>query len=317
MGDPKKHHYLPQFYLERFKLIPQKGKYPHIYRIEKSTSPKATSPAIKDTGCKTDYHTLDFNNQDKDRQTVENALSKIEKAQAHLVDSICENKKVAEDQKSSLAELITIMRFRTPRFKRFIESSLEGFVESTVKILIHQGRIPKPPKEIEEQGDGFPKSDIYNWIILRFMFQMALQSENSSLLEKMKYQLAFAPKGHHFITGDSPVALYHPNYDSIKPYGVGPAIKGTEVTFPLSKRLLVKLTWDGEEDITTVQEDDVWEYNRRSIIMADNQIFASEINLILLEKVRLFHGVEAGYKLNNLWYGKGAAHVCRFIPVTK
>ncbi|MCJ7670189.1 MAG: DUF4238 domain-containing protein [Dehalococcoidia bacterium] len=321
MTTSKKHHYLPQFYLERFKIIHQEGKYPHIYRIEKSASPKATSPAIKDTGCKTDYHTLDFNNQDKDRQTVENALSKIETDQAHLVDSICEKNKIAESQKSPLAELITTMRFRVPAFKRYIESFLEGIVESTFKTLMHQDRIPKPPREVEyliqHQGYDFPKANISNWKILQIMFQMAFQSENSSLLEKMKYQLVFAPDGHHFITGDSPVALYHPNYDSIKPYGVGPAFKEIEVTFPISKRLLVKLTWNGEEGVTTVQEDKVQEHNRRSIIMADSQIFTSEVNPVLLEKVALFHKVEAGYKFDSLWYGEGAAHVSRFIPVTK
>lgn len=321
MTTPKKHHYLPQFYLERFKIIPQEGKYPHIYRIEKSASPKAASPAIKDTGCKRDYHTLDFDNQVKDRQTVEKAISKIESDQAHLVDSICESNKITEEQKSPLAELITTMRFRVPAFKRNIESSLEGIVESTFKILMHQGKLPKPPKVvqdlIEEQGYDFLKANISNWKILQHMFQMAFQSENSSLLEKMKYQLVFAPNGHHFFTGDSPVALYHPNYDSIKPYGVGPAFKNVELTFPISKRLLIKLTWDREEGVKTIHEERVKEYNRRTIIMADSQIFASEVNPDLMKKVALFHKVEAGYKLDNLWYGEGAVHVSRFIPVTK
>jgi hypothetical protein len=314
MATPKKHHYLPQFYLERFKIIPQKGKCPHIYRIEKSESPKATSPTIKDTGCETDYHTLDFNNQDKDRQIIEAAFSKIETDQARLVDSICKNKKIAEDQKLSLAKLITTMQFRVPAFKRYIESLLKGSVESSVKILIQQGIIPKPPKEIEEQGYDVT---ILNWKILQFMFQMAFQSENSSLLEKMKYQLVFAPNGHRFITGDSPVALYHPNYDSIKPYGVGLMFKDIEVSFPISKSLLVKLTWEGEEGVTMVHADEVQEYNRRSIIVADRQIFASEVNPVLLEKVALFHKIDAGYKFDNLWDGKGTMHVSRFIPVTK
>ena len=31
MSDPKKHHYLPQFYLRNFAISPQNGKYPHIW----------------------------------------------------------------------------------------------------------------------------------------------------------------------------------------------------------------------------------------------------------------------------------------------
>lgn len=315
---PKKHHYLPQFYLERFKIIPQKGKVPHIYRVEKSALPKVTLPAIKDTGCKTDYHTVDFDNQNKDRQTVEHALSQIEADQARLVDSICKNNKIAENQKKPLASFITTMRCRVLVFKCFIESLLEKVVGSSFEILMRNGKIPKPPKEIEDviQREGY-KPNIYNWMILWWMFQMAFKDENVSLLEKMKHQLIIAPNGHYFITGDSPVALYHPNYDSIKPYGVGPALKGTEVTFPISKNLLVKLTWDGEEGVTTAQEDEIWEYNRRSIVMADSQIFASEVSSDLLKKIALFHTIKAGYTLDVLPHKNGVSHISRFIPVTK
>jgi hypothetical protein len=321
MNVPKKHHYLPQFYLNRFKINPQQGKHPHIYRIEKSASPKATYTAIKDTGCKRDYHTLDFDKKDKDRQTAETVLSKIESNQAYLVNSICENKIISEDQKIPLAEFITTMRFRVPAFKRNIESSLEGVVKSTFKILMRQGKLPQPSKEIEgiikEQGYDFLKVNIANWKILQHMFEMAFQSENSTLLNKMKFQLITAPKGHHFITGDSPVALYHPDYDSIKPYGVGPAFKEIELTFPISNELLIKLSWSGEEGVIKAKENEIQEYNRRTIIMADSEIYSSEQKPDLIKKIVLFHRIEAGYKLDNLWYGEGAAHICRFIPVTK
>jgi len=321
MITPKKHHYLPQFYLERFKIIPQKGKYPHIYRIEKSATPKATCITIKDTGCKRDYHTLDFANHDKDHESVESTLSKVESDQAHLLNTICDNMKISADQKLPLADLITTMRFTVPAFKRHIESSLKGIVKNTFKILMHRGRLPQPPKEIEDliqkQGYDFLEVDIDNWKILEHIFQMAFQSENSSLLKKMRYQLITTPKGQHFITGDSPVALYHPNYDSIKPYGVGPAFKEIEVTFPVSNELLIRLVWHGEEGVLKAKKEDVQEFNRRTIIMADSQIFSSETSSELIKNVALFHKVEAGYKLANLWYGKGAVHIHRFIPVTK
>lgn len=317
----KKHHYLPQFYLERFKIISQKGKYPHIYRIEKSATPKVRSITIKDTGCKRDYHTLDFANHDKDRQIVERGLSRIESDQAHLVNSICDNVKILEDQKLPLAELITTMRFRVPAFKRYIESSLKGIVKNEFKILLHQGRLPRPPKEIEDlmqkQGYDFIEVNIANWKVLEHMFQMAFQSENSNLLGKMRYQLISAPRGQHFITGDSPVALYHPDYDSIKPYGVGPAFKETEVTFPVSNKLMIVLSWHGKEGVLRAKKEDVQEFNRRTIIMADSQIFSSKISSELITNVARFHKVEAGYKLDNLWYGKGGVQIHRFIPVTK
>jgi len=321
MYEPKKHHYLPQFYLDRFKIIPQQGKYAHIYRIEKSALPKAMSTAIKDTGCKRDYHTLDFDKKDRDRQTVEKVLSKIESNQAYLISSICENVQISEEYKFPLAEFITTMRFRVPSFKRNIESSLKSVVKSTFKILMHQGKFSQPPRELEaviqEQGYDFLKVRVSNWKILQHMFEMAFQSENATILEKMKFQLVMAPEGHQFITGDSPVALYHPDYDSIKPYGVGPAFKEVELTLPISKKLLIKLSWDSDEGILNANEKEVHEYNRRTIIMADSTVYASEQRQDLIEKISLYHKIKAGYQTDNLWYGKGAAHIQRLIPVTK
>jgi hypothetical protein len=213
------------------------------------------------------------------------------------------------------------MRFRVPAFKRNIESSLEGIVESTFKILMHQGKLPKQPKVVEDliqkQGYDFLKVKIANWKILQYMFEMAFQSENSTLLREMKYQLIFAPNGHHFITGDSPVALYHPDYEFIKPYGVGPAFKEIELTFPISKELLIKLTWHGDEGVKEAQKEEVQEYNRRTLIMAEKYIFSSEANQNLIQQIAQYHNVQAGYKFDSLWFGEGSMHISRFIPVTK
>ena len=36
MSVPRKHHYLPQFYLEGFRIEPQQGKKSHIWQMEKA-----------------------------------------------------------------------------------------------------------------------------------------------------------------------------------------------------------------------------------------------------------------------------------------
>lgn len=77
MSTPRKHHYLPQFYLEVFKIHPQKGKKPHIWQIEKEGEQKSYSPAVEDTGCMRDYHSIDHNDQEPDHKSVESMLSQI------------------------------------------------------------------------------------------------------------------------------------------------------------------------------------------------------------------------------------------------
>ena len=321
MKEPKKHHFLPQFYLKRFKIVPQSGKYSHIWQIGKSAEPKSKTPvAIKDTGCVTDYHTLDFQDQVKDRKTIENILSKLETKQANLIKKICETNQISEDTKPHLANFITTMRYRVPAFKEYIEKSLEEFVHTTFKILMHNKRLPPPPKELEElfQKEGYDciKFKISNWKILQFMLDMASSSENINLLRKMKYKLIIAPSGCNFITGDSPVSIYHPNYEAIRPYGVGLAFKDVEVTFPISKKHLVKLSWEETNEPSQAQKNQVTEYNRRTIIMAKKYVFSSEISQHLIQQISKCYNNHAGYKLENMWYGDGAVEITRFIPVT-
>jgi hypothetical protein len=321
MNIPKKHHFLPQFYLEFFKIVPQTGKYAHIWQTEKSASPKSTKPAIKDTGCKRDYHTLDFQDQDRDRKTIEGMLSILEAEQANLVNKICKTNQVLGDAKFPLAEFITTMRFRVPAFKRHIESTLKGVLQSTFKILMHQGKLPPMPKKLnklfQEKGYDFLQFNISNWKILQHMLDMAFGSDNSAIMKEMKCQLILAPNGHHFITADSPVAIYHPNYESIRPYGVGPAFKEVEITFPIAKSHLVKLSWHGKDGTFHAGENQMMEYNRRTIIMADKYIYSCESQKHLAKQIALNQNIEAGYQLDNLCYGEGSIHISRFIPVTK
>lgn len=237
-----------------------------------------------------------------------------------MVKEICEANQITETNKGPLADFITTMRFRVPAFKRYIESSLKHTVSTTYKILVQQGTFPAPPKKMEtliqDRGYDLVKFEIANWMILQFMLDMSFNSENSAILKAMKYQLFLTPDGHHFITADSPVALYHPHYESVKPYGVGPAFKEVEITFPLAKSHLVKLTWEGKEGTFEAQEDQLLEYNRRTIIMADKYIYSCVPNDYLQEQVTQYHNISAGYKVDNLWYGEGAYKISRFIPVT-
>lgn len=68
-NEPKKHHYLPQSYLENFK-IDNGNKVPQINVIPKNKHPFGSYiAAIKDTGCETDYHTIELSDSEKDRTT--------------------------------------------------------------------------------------------------------------------------------------------------------------------------------------------------------------------------------------------------------
>lgn len=319
MSTPRKHHYLPQFYLEGFKILPQKGKKPHIWQIEKNGSQRHYNPAITDTGCIRDYHSLDHD-QEPDHKTIESLLSTIESKQAELVQSIVYSKDIKYSQIRELAELISLMRYRIPAFASYIETSHRKIVLDTFKIMYRSGKFGTPPKVLRQmfESKGIDEAlniKISNWKIIEKIIEVSFSPESISLLSQLNYQIYYASEPDSFVTSDNPVALFHPNYDDLKPYGVGLAIKGVELTFPLSFDTLVVAGRHLEPGSYLAKRDQVNEFNRRTIIMGENYIFSNKNSTELKIYIRELKDLFAGFTFDNLYYGNGSVHISRFIPV--
>lgn len=320
MSIPRKHHYLPQFYLEGFKVEPQKGKKPHIWQIEKDGDQAFYSPAIEDTGCIRDYHTLDFTDEEPDHKAVEAQLSKLESEQATLVRAIRASKRIEASQLEPLSAFISLMRYRVPSFADHVEKSLRSVVLDSFKIMYQAGKFGTPPPELQELFDskGIDEAlqvSISNWKILSHMFEVGFAPESIGLLAEYNYHIYSAEEGSFFVTSDNPVALYHPNYDKIRPYGVGLAMKGVEITFPLTSDTLIRAGHNLEPGASTASCVEMEEFNRRTITMSERYIFASAVSTELRHRISELKSVRAGFVFDNLFHGDGSLHVSRFIPV--
>ncbi len=320
MNAPRKHHYLPQFYLESFKIKPQEGKKPHIWQIEKGGDQTYYNLAIEDTGCIRDYHSLDFADGEPDHKTVEAQLSKLEDEQAALVRAITETKRIGVSQVNPLSAFISLMRYRIPAFASFIEKSLQSMVLDTFKIMYRSGKFSTPPPELQELFDskGIDESlqvSISNWKILGHMFEAGLWPRNISLLNEYNYHIYLAEGTGFFVTSDNPIALYHPNYDEIRPYGVGLAMKGIEVTLPLTSDMLIRAGHDLKSGASIASAEEVDEFNRRTIIMSERYVFANTVSTELRLRIGELKDVRAGFVFDNLFYGDGFFNMFRFIPV--
>lgn len=302
-------------------MLPQAGKRPHIWRIEKDLNPTATSPAIRDTGCMSDYHTLDYKDSEKNRRALEQFLSPIEGEQAVFIQAICKDNTIPDASADLLANLVSSLRYRVPAFKKYVDSFMQKAVGNTLNHLYSRGRLPKPPpvveKLIEEVGiDSALRCEISNWIKLKYMMEMAFTNKTAvTFIRQMNAQLYIAPPNRYFITCDDPVAIFHSDYARIKPYGVGLATKGIEVSVPISRKHLIKLTWEGTEGVVQATPAEVCEYNRRSIVMAKTQIFSPEKDDQLLNEIGALSHSFAGYRLSNLKHENGSVMITTFIPV--
>jgi len=320
MSIPRKHHYLPQFYLEGFKIEPQKGKKSHIWQIEKDNDQAFYSSAIEDTGCIRDFHTIDFTDEEPNHKAVEAQLSKLESEQAILVQKIRETKRIESSQIELLSAFISLMRYRVPSFADHIQMSLRSVVLDTFKIMYQGGKFPAPPPKLQELIDckGIDEAiqvSISNWKILSHMFGVGLGPENIGLLSEYNYHVCSTEEGSVFVTSDNPVALYHPNYDKIRPYGVGLAMKEVEVTFPLASDILIRAGHKLKPGASVASAAEVDEFNRRTIIMSERYVFTSAVSTELRRRIGELKDVRAGFVFDNLFHGDGALHVSRFIPV--
>ncbi|MCW8827617.1 MAG: DUF4238 domain-containing protein [Gammaproteobacteria bacterium] len=320
MSTPRKHHYLPQFYLDGFKVEPQKGKNAHIWQIEKRNPQVNYSPAIEDTGCIRDFHTIDFQDEEPDHASVEKMLSNLESEQSALLREIVRAENIADSQIEALAIFISLMRYRVPSFAEHVEESLRNVVHDSFKIMYQAGKFEDLPPElknlIESKGvDEAIQFKISNWKILGQMFSLGLAPESVGLLTDYKFHLYLANGNNCFITTDNPVALFHPHYEKIRPYGVGLAMAGTELTFPLTSKFLVRAGRDIKPGASSASEAEIKEFNRRSIIMGERYIYASSISPSLVETIENHNHMRAGFVFDNLFYGDGSVHISRFIPV--
>lgn len=318
MNTPKKHHYLPQFYLNNFQCQ-QSSKNRQIVVYNKTEQADYFVAAVDSTGCETDYHTLDHEQEKRDRSTVEQILSQTEGKQASLLKDILENKSIKKVNKLELASFISIMRNRNPSMKDFFERSLSSVVGSTANLMEKNGQLPEPPeavKKIMEEGKPWLKVNIHNWYLLHWMFQMGTNPDILYLFSRMHFSLLLAPPAAFFITSDSPVSFYVPQYDkTTRPYGAGLAHPDIEIALPLSPEIAILCSWKKQEPLIAITEPHVLDINRRSIVMARNYIYSHLQSSAISDAIKGNLNMSAGHQISEFELGNGFITLTRFIPV--
>lgn len=316
---PRKHHFLPQFYLNNFEITPRVSKYPQINIYKKDNTVKQYTTSIPDTACIRDYHSIKQEDGSSDTHTLEQALSKTESLQSSLLQKIIQAEIITQKSLPEWAFFINLMRHRVPSMKNKIEADLKSVVTATVKLMERTEQLPEPPpeiKECQEKGSDWFVPVISNSIILEFMYKISTVPEIVAGLAKMNFSLVKAPENSFFITSDAPVSLYFPNYDTKSPYGVGYAHKEIEVTLPISEKYLILAQWEPKKFLIEAKKDLVEEYNRRTIISSESYIYSSNQDAKIRNMVKIFHNLKSRFISQSIDLGDNFFHIGKFVPVT-
>lgn len=309
MSEPRKHHFLPQFYLRGFS-IDRRG----IYQIEKRTA-KFYGCQIKDTAAIKDFHELDHEGVE-DPNALEKSLAQIEGEFANHLTTFLAGGLINEDARLYTIQLLSLLRMRVPALKRHIEASYPSTIRKVAEFLEKDGEFPAPPPGLEDKLKVKNlKIEVLNWKCLEIMFQLAANEELLQSLYRMRTTLFRAPFGTSFLTSDQPVSLYHPSA-AASPYGAGPDTPGIQISLPLSSRALIQLDHQrGAHSACIATTEQVDEFNRRTAAMAQEYVFVDEFPERFTDLVRHERNTRAGFVFDNLDHGDGLLQVHRFIAL--
>jgi hypothetical protein len=309
---PRKHHYLPQFYLQGFSADGRS-----VFQIEKTGTRTYPGPVqVHDAAAIRDYHKLDKGGSDNPH-VVENELARLEGELSMGLSAVVKSGIRSDDDQAKLIYLVSLMRFRVPAFKKFVEKSHREMVRSGLKTLERNSKLPPIPPGFEDElrvdSLGGP---IFNWKLLETMFKLAFDEGLLSMLAEMKADVLRAPDGTSFLTCDQPVAMFNPGAFPHQELGSSLRDPATELTFPLSGQALLRLSWSkGPPEDRSLALLEVDEFNRRTVVMADSYVFSMELSTKTRGFVTRYAHCSAGIDFQVLPVNRGDFHLSRMRPV--
>lgn len=253
MSNPKKHHYVPEFYLKGFC---RDGRL-WMHDRERSTYEHLFPETV---GIKTNFYAYEDENGQRDT-SAEAELSRVESAAAPIIRKLEAEKQISLKEKCDLALFVSLMKYRVPDFER----EHEEWHDTVLKVLYKEKfpSVEAVKAEIARQGKE-PDDDFAHYIFKMFrderydvktkkpyyiaqMLELGLNAAEQ--LANMRWLIARAPKKAAFITSDDPFLLTPPHgYDAENsPYGVGIVTPGAYKNVPLTQEIYLSIQDEGTE----------------------------------------------------------------------
>ncbi len=286
MGKKKRHHYLPEFYLEGF-VDPRNRPFVWVY--EKGDS-KIRKASAKDIAVQKHYYSFITSEGHKDTETFENFFGLIEGHVAPVFQKLKRHESLDDEEKSWFAIFLSSIMIRVPNFRENIEKSAAEVIRRiNVKIASDTEAFKSMINSFEkETGDkiGLPVEDLKKFILNgkyeikvdpQFsLYMLTLINDFGLLFHKMGWTI-LTSDGYRFITSDNPLSYDDPTHDPRSPLGIGLLNKNVRLTFPVTKEFALFATWSKQGDgYLKASNKLVRAINQRTIQSALKFVFSSE-----------------------------------------
>jgi hypothetical protein len=251
MATARRHHYVPQCYLNGFVADREK---PKLFVVDLETrSTFETAPA--NVAAERDFHKIDLEGHPPD--ALENAFSKFETQLDHALKRIVAAKSIADEKDRNLVfELMAVLAVKNPRLRE----AFSGFRSQIAKMIMDLATATPERWAAQMRAakrDGFveAETDEVDYLTMRaFVASGAFEIETPAMehlhvelptaehvfptLAERKWMLVRAPAGASFITSDHPIYIMWQDPSErgrLPPPGY--SMKGTQVIFPVSHEL--------------------------------------------------------------------------------
>ncbi len=264
MGQTKRHHFISRFYLNGFADSHlSKGDKRFLWMYEKDGG-LIRKVSTKNAGVMKDFHTLEFRDQEKDTQSIEEFLSPLEGACAEIVRTLESDHELDSLQKNQFSHFIAVMLVRVPNYRRQARRYLSRKREQD-EDFAHVDSSFADDLFWEEVADSGWKLAI-----------MDSARKYATLISRMRWFIARSTDGHRFVTSDNPVYYNVPGRSPKQAYSSGLLSKDVSLTFPISKHLAVVAGWgNGEDCFVSLTNNQVNSFNRGTVISAKRWVYAS------------------------------------------
>ncbi|MHB1033717.1 MAG: DUF4238 domain-containing protein [Pirellulales bacterium] len=303
---PRKHHYVPQFYLAGFTREDSNDGTLHVLDLAKKMQRRSTP---KNTAHQRDFYAVHLAGG-HDPMCVEKCLSQPEGKQSVVLRRICQDKALPRNHEEAFAELLGFVAFtatRVPPMRAMFLEAMDRISKAELRATFatEAGRevfrrraeaqiATLGPKDRAfarrlldddpglEQFAALVNSERYEVSVDQtWLVQQALRNaiELRSVLSRRKWSLGVVQDdAPDLVCSDSPVCLTWSTLGN-GPHSPGFGLLNTFLTLPLNRRLALASAFEELPAAHALSTADVAEINARTMECA-RQVFSSEPDFV-------------------------------------
>ena len=254
MSTPKKHHFVPKWYLKRFS---DPSGFLHVLDRNNGLYRKQKPEKVMSIG---NYYRQDWAPPGIDPNILEKRLGALiePNAQKALDKLLQGGRGLTDDDTAAIVVYLEFQHIRVPRQAR-----------SAMPLAINTIFTNSPPELQAMIARGEVKITLRDSI--RFLFMRCLTGQLVQWLSNMDWEVLESPDRTSFITTDSPVSFYNVAFPPPTQAGIG--LAGTMVFFPLNSKYLLVLRhpeYNGSNRVSPSQRLPVPEINDGGIHITYN-----------------------------------------------